>query len=167
MGGSERSPRKSSAEWVGVAALAGLSAALCAAGPRTIAGEPPLARYEIVGDTIPASLTGAAGDPGRGRTIVVNRQVGLCLLCHSGPFPEERLQGSLAPSLANLGSRYSVGQLRLRVVDASRVNPSTIMPPYYRTEGLAGVAPSYLGKPILSAEQIEDVVAFLATLKEE
>src|SRR6201981_1513575 len=124
-------------------------------------------RYEIAGDTIPNPLTGPAGDPARGRAILVNRQLGLCLLCHSGPFPEERLQGSLAPSLAGVGSRYSVGQLRLRVVDASRVNARTIMPPYYRTEGRAGVALSSRGKPILSAEQVEDVVAFLATLKKE
>jgi sulfur-oxidizing protein SoxX len=165
MAGSERLSRKSSAEWVRAAALAGVAAGLCLAA--AIAGEPPVVRYEIVGDAIPASLTGAAGDPGRGRAIVVSRQLGLCLLCHSGPFPEERLQGSLAPSLAGVGSRYSVGQLRLRVVDASRVNARTIMPPYYRTEGLVRVAPSYRGNPILSAEQVEDIVAFLATLKEE
>ena len=127
---------------------------------------PALVSYEVVGDAIPASLTGRPGDPTRGRAIVANRQVGLCLLCHSGPFPEERMQGTLAPSLAGAGSRYTAGELRLRIVDASRVNPQTIMPPYYRAEGLARVAPAYAGKPILGAEQIEDVVAFLATLKE-
>ena len=130
------------------------------------AGDAGLVPYPVVGDAITVSLTGTAGDPARGRAIVVNRQVGLCLLCHSGPFREERLQGSLAPDLAGVGSRFSVGQLRLRVVDASRVNRDTIMPPYYRTQGLTRVAPSYAGKPILSAEQIEDVVAFLATLTE-
>ena len=131
------------------------------------AAAPPLAPYEVVGDAIPAALTGKPGDPGRGRGLVTNRQVGLCLLCHSGPFPEERMQGTLAPSLAGVGLRYTPGQLRLRVVDASRVNPRTIMPPYYRTAGLARVDPIYAGKPVLTAEQIEDVVAFLATLKEE
>jgi sulfur-oxidizing protein SoxX len=167
MAGSEHSPRKYSAEWLGAAALACILWFLATSAGRPMAGEPPLARYEIIGDAIRASLTGAAGDPVRGRAIVVNRQLGLCLLCHTGPFPEERLQGSLAPSLAGVASRFSVGQLRLRVVDAIRVNPRTIMPPYYRTEGLVRVAPSDIGKPILSAEQIEDVVAFLATLKEE
>jgi sulfur-oxidizing protein SoxX len=98
--------------------------------------------------------------------IVGNRQQGLCLLCHSGPFPEDRLQGTLAPGLAGVASRLSIGQLRLRIVDASRVNPNTIMPPYYRTQDLTRVAPSYAGKPILSAGQVEDVVAFLATLTE-
>jgi len=122
--------------------------------------------FAIVGDAIPLSLTGANGDPVRGRAIVANRQVGLCLLCHSGPFPEERLQGTLAPDLQGAGSRWSEGQLRLRIVDAARLNPSTIMPPYYRVGGLTRVAPSFRGKPVLSTEQIEDVVAFLATLRE-
>ena len=121
--------------------------------------------YAIVGDAIPASLTGAPGNAERGRAIVGNRQVGLCLLCHSVPFPEEKFQGTLAPNIAGAGARWSEGQLRLRIVDASRLNPDTIMPPYYRTEGLDRVAPTFAGKPILSAEQIEDVVAFLATLR--
>jgi L-cysteine S-thiosulfotransferase len=96
---------------------------------------------------------------------VLDRHVGLCLLCHSGPFPEERFQGDLAPSLAGVGARLSAGQIRLRIVDASRVNPQTIMPAYFRTEGLTRVAPSQRGKTVLSAQQIEDVVAFLVTLK--
>ena len=116
-------------------------------------------------DAIPSSLTGAAGDPAAGRKIVLDRHVGLCLLCHSGPFPEERFQGDLAPSLAGVGARLSAGQIRLRIVDASRVNPQTIMPAYFRTEGLTRVAPAQRGKTVLSAQQIEDVVAFLVTLK--
>ncbi|MGH7303390.1 MAG: sulfur oxidation c-type cytochrome SoxX [Candidatus Rokuibacteriota bacterium] len=117
-------------------------------------------------DSIAASLTGARGDPARGRAIVTNRQVGLCLLCHSGPFSEERFQGNLAPDLAGAGRRWSEGQLRLRIVDSSRIIPTTIMPAYHRTEGLVRVAPAWRGKPVLSAEQIEDVVAFLTTLKD-
>jgi sulfur-oxidizing protein SoxX len=128
--------------------------------------ETGLRPYVIAGDAIPAPLTGAKGDPTRGRAIVANRQVGLCLLCHSGPFPEEKFQGTLAPSLQGAGSRSSEGQLRLRIVDASRFNPETIMPPYYRTEGLTRVAKAFAGKPILSAEQIEDVVAYLETLRD-
>jgi len=115
-------------------------------------------------DSIPASLTGAKGDPARGRAIVANRQVGLCLLCHSGPFPEERFQGNLAPDLRS-ATRLSEGQIRQRIVDSTKVNPQSIMPAYYRTEGLERVAPAYRGKTILSAEQIEDVVAYLTTLK--
>ena len=115
---------------------------------------------------IPDSLTGAKGDPVRGRAIVANRQVGLCLLCHSGPFPEERFQGDLAPDLRGAGARWSESQLRLRIVDSGRINPASIMPAYHRSEGLVRVAPAWRGKTILSAEQIEDVVAFLMTLKD-
>jgi sulfur-oxidizing protein SoxX len=117
-------------------------------------------------DSIPASLTGAKGDPARGRAIVTNRQLGLCLLCHSGPFPEERFQGNLAPDLAGAGKRSTEGQLRLRIADSSRINPATIMPAYHRTDGLTRVAPAWRGKPVLNAEQIEDVVAFLLTLRD-
>lgn len=116
-------------------------------------------------DSLPSSLTGAAGDPVSGKKIVLDRHVGLCLLCHNGPFPEERFQGDLAPNLSGVGARLSPGQIRLRIVDASRVNPQTIMPPYYRKEGLSRVAPSHAGKTVLTAQQIEDVVAFLSTLK--
>ena len=117
-------------------------------------------------DSIPTSLTGAKGDPARGRAIVTNRQLGLCLLCHSGPFPEERFQGNLAPDLAGAGKRWSEGQLRLRIVDSSRINPATIMPSYHRTDGFTRVAPAWRGKPVLTADQIEDVVAFLTTLRD-
>ena len=117
-------------------------------------------------DGIPSSLTGARGDPARGRAIVANRQLGLCLLCHSGPFPEERFQGNLAPDLRGAGARWSESQLRLRIVDSGRINPSSIMPAYHRAEGLVRVAPAWRGKTILSAEQVEDVVAFLTTLKD-
>ena len=115
-------------------------------------------------DSIPASLTGAKGDPERGRAIVANRQVGLCLLCHSGPFPEERFQGNLAPDLRS-AARLSEAEIRQRIVDPRRANPATIMPAYYDTGGLTRVAPSFRGKTILSAEQIEDIVAYLMTLK--
>ena len=124
-----------------------------------------LRSYAVVGDAIPMSLTGVPGDPFRGRAITVNRQ-STCILCHNGPFPEERFQGDLAPSLAGAGARWSEGQLRLRLVDASRLNPATIMPSYYRIDGLTRVGAAWRGKPILSAEQIEDVVAYLATLRE-
>lgn len=118
-----------------------------------------------VADEIPAPLTGKKGDPARGRAIVANRQVGLCLLCHSGPFPEERFQGDLAPDLSRVGSRLSEAQIRARIVDPGKANPGTFMPAYYKTEGLARVASAFSGKTILSAEQIEDVIAYLAALK--
>jgi L-cysteine S-thiosulfotransferase len=133
---------------------AAIAAVICLVGP---------ARAD---ESMPNSLTGTKGDPARGRAVVVNRQVGLCLLCHSGPFPEERFQSNLAPDLKGVGSRFSEGQLRLKIVDPGRSNPATIMPAYYRSEGLVRVAPAYRGRPVLSAEQIEDVVAFLMTLRD-
>ena len=121
----------------------------------------------VVGDAIPAPLTAEAGDPVRGRAVVASRQVGTCVLCHAGPFPEERLPASIAPDLRGVADRLSPGQIRLRLVDPSVVNPETVMPAYFRTEGLARVGRPFQGRPVLSAQQIEDAVAFLATLKEE
>jgi sulfur-oxidizing protein SoxX len=124
-----------------------------------------LQSYVVDGDAIAASLTGVPGDATRGRALVLNR-TSTCILCHSGPFPEEKFQGDLAPDLKGAGSRWSEGQLRLRLVEGSRLNPATIMPSYYRVEGLQRVGPAWRGKPILSAEQIEDIVAYLASLRE-
>lgn len=114
---------------------------------------------------IEAPLTAQPGDAARGRAIVVNRQLGLCLLCHSGPFPEERFQGNVAGSLAGAGTRWSAAELRARIVDARRINPASPMPAFHRTEGLQRVGPSWQGRPVLDAQQVEDVVAFLQTLK--
>ncbi len=116
-------------------------------------------------EEIPLSLTGARGDPVRGRALVANRQVGLCLLCHSGPFPEERFQGNLAPDLRS-SARLSEGQIRARIVDPRKSNPDSIMPAYYETAGRTRVAPSFRDKTILTAEQIEDIVAYLVTFKQ-
>jgi sulfur-oxidizing protein SoxX len=135
-------------------------------GATATSAQDGLRPYTVVGDAIPASLTGVPGDAERGLKIVTNRQVGLCLLCHSGPYPQERFQGTMAPDLKGAGARSTEGQLRLRIVDASRINAATIMPPYYRVDDLARVAPGFRGKPILTAEQIEDVVAYLMTLKD-
>jgi len=131
-----------------------------------VAPHAELAPVMIVGDAIPQPLTGEAGDPVRGRAIVVDRQKGLCLLCHIGPFPDQRFQGDMAPDLAGAGARWSSAQLRLRIADGSRLNPATIMPSYYRIEGLNRVAPAFREKPILEAQQVEYVVAFLATLQD-
>jgi L-cysteine S-thiosulfotransferase len=138
----------------------GLVLTRAAAAPQTA-----LVPYVIVGDAIPASLTGAKGDPVRGRAIVADRQVGLCLLCHAGPFPADKFQGNIGPDLAGVGSRLGEGQLRLRIVDNSKIDPDTIMPPFYRVEGLNRVPSTYQGKPVLTAVEIEDVVAYLMTLK--
>ena len=106
-----------------------------------------------------------AGDAARGRAIVASRQQGLCLLCHKAPIPEERFQGGLASDLAGAGARWSPAQLRLRVVDPKRLDPATVMPAFHRTDGLAQVGRAWAGKPILDAQQVEDVVTYLGTLK--
>jgi L-cysteine S-thiosulfotransferase len=128
--------------------------------------DPARRPYVIVGDAIPASLTGVPGDPVRGKAIVASRQTGLCLLCHSAPLPEEKFQGTIGPDLKGIASRNSEGQLRLRIVDPRAFNPDTIMPAYYRRDGLTRVAQAFLGKTVLTAQQIEDAVAFLMTLRD-
>lgn len=120
----------------------------------------------VVGDAVPAPLTDRPGDPARGRAIVADRARGLCLLCHLAPIPAERFQGDLSPDLAGAGSRYSTGQLRLRIADGRHLNPDTIMPSYFRVDGLNRVAPSWKGRTLLDAGEIEDVVAYLATLRD-
>jgi sulfur-oxidizing protein SoxX len=133
------------------------------------AAQSPLA-YRVEGDTIRAPLTSEPGDPSRGRRTALNRNEGGCILCHAvpgaGSVENERFMGNLAPSLAGVGAKRSPAQLRLRIVDSTRIDPATPMPAYYRIEGLNRVASAYRGKPILSAQQVEDVVAYLATLRE-
>ena len=151
MPGSRRSRPKLSVEVLAVMALL-----LSGAGDI-------LAPYEVVGDTIATPLDGMVGDAVRGRAIVAARQVSTCLLCHAGPFPEAGFQGDIGPSLTGVGDRLSRGQIRLRVVNAAVVNPETVMPSFYRTTGLVRVGRQWEGCPLLDAQQIEDVVAFLAT----
>lgn len=143
-----------------------LAVAIAVVSPGIARGDTAAGAYTVVGDAIPASLTGARGDAARGRGLVVSRHVGLCLLCHRGPFPEERFQGEIGSDLKGTGARLSEGQIRLRIVNPGLVNAATIMPAYYRTEGLNRVAPAFRGKTVLTAEQIEDIVAFLATLRD-
>ena len=127
---------------------------------------PALAQPAWVGDTIPVPLTAQPGDAARGRAIVASRQQGLCLLCHAAPVAEAHLQGNLAPTLAGAGSRWSAAQLRARIVDARRMNPDTTMPPFHASDGLQRVGNAWQGSPVLDAQQVEDVVAWLLTLCE-
>jgi len=121
--------------------------------------------FEVVGDGIPKPLSADPGDAARGRAIVANRQVGLCLLCHTAPIAEERFQGTLAPDLAGAGTRSTAAQLRLRLADSRRVNPQSIMPAYFRADGLSRVGKNWQGKTLLGAQQIEDVIAYLVSLR--
>ncbi len=147
--------------WLGV-----LTAALHCGGAGMVQAETGgVAGYRIVGDAMPEPLGGAAGDAARGRRIVLDRATGNCLICHKVPEPNEAFQGDLGPDLAGVGARLDVAAIRLRLVDQSRVNPATVMPPYHRTEGLMRVAQPYRGQPILDEQAVEDVVAYLSALR--
>jgi L-cysteine S-thiosulfotransferase len=120
----------------------------------------------IVSDTIPAPLSAAPADAARGRAIVLDRANGNCLICHQVPEPSEAFQGNLGPDLKGIGARLTPAQMRLRLVDQSRLNPATLMPSFYRTEGLLRVAPKFAGQPVLKAHEIEDVIVYLVSLKD-
>jgi sulfur-oxidizing protein SoxX len=145
--------------------IAGLVAIAAMIASPAVAQSPAVAPYVVAGDAIAAPLTRAPGDAARGRAIVADRRAGTCLLCHRGPIPEERFQGTIGPDLAGVGSRLNAGQLRLRIVDMRRINPASTMPAYHRVERLERVAPAWKDKPILDAQQVEDVVAYLGTLR--
>jgi sulfur-oxidizing protein SoxX len=121
--------------------------------------------YKIDGDSIALPLV-PSGNARRGEAVVLDRALSSCVLCHVVPDPEKRPMGNIGPPLAGAGARLNAGQLRLRMVDSTQINPQSIMPPYYRIDGLHQVAPAWRGKPILNAQQIEDVVAYLLTLKD-
>jgi sulfur-oxidizing protein SoxX len=124
----------------------------------------PIARFVVAGDAIEAPLDGRIGDPARGQAVVRDRETGNCLICHSIPVPQELFQGEIAPPLAGVGARLSPAQIRLRVVDPTRLNPRAIMPAYHRIDGLQRVDARWAGRPVLDAQAIEDVVAYLSTL---
>jgi sulfur-oxidizing protein SoxX len=112
-----------------------------------------------------APLTDQPGDPARGKEIVLDPARGNCLICHPMPIANAEFHGDVGPDLAGVGSRYDAGELRLRVVDVKRLNSASVMPAYHRTEGLHRVLKQYRGKPILTEQEVEDVVAYLMTLK--
>ncbi len=145
-----------------------LGAAFAAYCTGALAETPPIASYTISGDGIAEPLAGLRGEAARGKSIVANRQLGLCVLCHQLP-PELNVsaafQGNIAPTLVGAGARLSEAQLRLRLVDSRKVSPYSVMPSYYRVDGLTLVGRAFQAKPILDAQQIEDVVAYLMTLK--
>ncbi|MGE0311904.1 MAG: sulfur oxidation c-type cytochrome SoxX [Lautropia sp.] len=148
-----------------IAGAACCFAALAAAQPST--GRDAYVPWRASGDAIPVPLSPRAGDPARGARIVADRRTSLCLLCHQGPFPDDRMQGTVAPPLQGAGARWTEGQLRLRVADARALNPDSIMPPFHRRHDGLRVGDAWAGRPILDAQQIEDVVAWLGTLKQE
>ncbi|MDP7053844.1 MAG: sulfur oxidation c-type cytochrome SoxX [Alphaproteobacteria bacterium] len=125
-----------------------------------------LVKFEITkGESIAQSLTGQPGDPVKGRAVAIHRKKGNCLACHAMPAPEQQFHGNIGPDLTGVASRYSSGELRLRLVDATIINEDTIMPAFYRNVGLHRVLKKFKGKTVLSAQEVEDVLAYLLTLK--
>ena len=157
-------PRIFFVPFVAAGLAAALSAVAIGAQSSTVA-DPGLVPYAIVGDGIPKPLTSEPGDPARGKKIVMDRKQGGCLSCHNFPIANVQDPGNVGPPLAGVASRLNAGQLRLRVVDLKVVDPSTIMPSFYRTHDLHDVEAKFAGKPMLEAQQVEDVVSYLETLK--
>ena len=141
------------------------AAGLPATEPMNAAAPARLIPLHVVDDGVPEPLAGASGDAGRGRTLVLARDAANCTLCHAISDPATRFSGNLGPPLDGVGGKLSLAQLRLRVADDLRLNAATIMPSYYRIDGLDRVAAAYRGKPILTGQEIEDIIAYLATLK--
>ena len=133
-------------------------------GPRLLQG---LIVLVVFIGALPALSNELTGDSQAGRSLVASRQKGLCLLCHSGPFPEEPFQGNIAPNLSDLVANLSATQLRARIMNPAITNPQTIMPSYYQPEHLTRVSKPYQGQSLLSLKEIDDVVAYLMTLKKE
>lgn len=144
----------------------GIAALVLAIVAQTALAQPAIVNYRVINNAIEAPLTPIPGDPVRGKQTALSREGANCQLCHAIPDSGIPLMGNIASSLAGAGSRFTAGQLRLRLVDAARLNPQTLMPSYYRVDGLHDVASAWRGKPMLTAQQIEDVVAYLVTLKE-
>jgi sulfur-oxidizing protein SoxX len=139
---------------------------LAGEGGASAPGEGDLLPYEVVADAVPDPLGDLKGDPARGKAIVTDLAVGNCLICHAFPIEGEPFQGDIGPPMNGVGARLTQGQIRLRLIDQSRINPGTIMPPFYRVQDLKNVAPEYKGRPALEAQELEDVVAYIATLTE-
>ncbi len=132
----------------------------------TASTPPPYYEWEIENYAINSPLNNLIGDVKRGQEIAGNQSRGNCLACHLLPIPEEQFFGNLGPPLTGIGSRQSIGMIRLHVVDQSRFNPETVMPGYYRPPSqLNRVAKELEGRTWLNAQEIEDVVAYLASLK--
>jgi len=126
-----------------------------------------LVKFIIVDHEIPQPLTSEPGDPAKGKKIVTDASNATCLICHAMPIPEQPDHGNLAPDLTGIGSRYTAGQLRLRIVNPKAFNPDTIMPAYYRNSGFTRVLGEFAEKTVYSAQDVEDVIAYLLTLTSE
>ena len=150
--------------WLSVTELSLLAALLIVLTLSSAAYGDELVQYHMVDGTIPEPLTAQPGDPQRGRRIVLDRDGGDCTICHAMPLPQREFHGTVGPPLDGIGRRATPAALRLRLVDPKAFNPETIMPAYYKVTGLHRVLERYRAKPILTAQQIEDIIVYLLTL---
>jgi len=153
---------------LGVKTLAVFAAGLAlsvAISANAIAAEEMMMKYMVKDGAIAKSLTGKPGDPAKGRKVAINRKQGNCLACHVMPIPEQPFHGNAGPDLNGVASRLTEGEIRLRIVNPKVVNPDTFMPAFYRKDGLQRVMKKFKGKTLLSAKQVEDLVAYTMTLK--
>jgi len=147
-------------------AISALGVALSfALSTNAIAAEKMMMKYVVKDGKIAKSLTGKPGNAANGRKLAINRKLGNCLACHVMPIPEQTFHGLVGPDLNGVASRRSAGEVRLLIVNPKLANPDTIMPAFYRKDGLHRVMKKFQGKTMLSAEQVEDLVAYTMTLK--
>ena len=149
-------------------ALAFTAAATLTATTATMASAAELVSYKVVDDTIPASLTGKSGDAANGKKIYLNRKKGNCLACHvTKDMADQPFHGNVGPPMDGVAGRYTEAELRMRIVNPKVMNPDTIMPAFYRADGFHRVLKKFQGKTVISAQEVEDIIAYLMTMKDE
>ncbi len=160
------SPRRGRATIAALLLLPGSGAPVVAASDTASTGVEPYYEWAMENLSIAAPIGGKRGNAERGRRLSIERAKGNCIACHVLPIPEAEFPGELGPPLTGVGNRLSEGEIRLRVVDSKQVNPLTIMPGYYRDpKYLNQVKKKYRGKTLLTPQEIEDLVAYLVTLR--
>ena len=150
---------------LGVALSFTLGACATAAEKKTMKSEQMLVKFVVKDGAIAKSLTGKSGNAAKGRKLAINRKKGNCLACHVMPIPEQPYHGLIGPDLNGVAKRLTEGEVRARLVNPKLANPDTIMPAFYRKDGFERVLKKFKGKTMLSAEQVEDLVAYTMTLK--
>ena len=146
------------------AAVLATAAFVCAASAQAQALEPLVPNTAYDGDSLPEPLSANGADPAKGQAIFVDRNRGHCVLCHAVDGLDAPFQGNVGPALTAVAVRLDDGQIRARIVDPTRANPAAVMPAYYRISNLNQVSEPYRGKPVLTADEIEHLVAYLSGL---
>ena len=123
-------------------------------------------KYKVVNGTIPKSLTGKSGNAAKGEKLTINRKKGNCLACHAiSALAKQPFHGNVGPPLNGVGNRLTAAEIRMRIVNPKAVNPNTIMPAFYKSDGFHRLQKKWKGKTIIGAQDVEDIVAYMLTLK--